>query len=118
MKNFLFLSFFIISACGQDSSVNHAKKDVAKSEDIVEIEPLTVTTPGTGIIPTSGMDFGSLAVGSKATQDLIISNTSASLAVVYSAADFDSTLIAPFTIKSNGCVGTLLARKKCTISFA
>lgn len=108
----------ILSSCSQPNSTSKTSEPTA-NEDIIDFGELSFSVPATGIpAAPQSMDFASIAFKQTGVQSILITNSSSSLNVTYSSQDFDSSLIAPFVITSNGCIGTIQPRKKCKIDFS
>jgi hypothetical protein len=112
MKFLILLALFAIGC----SKTNNPTKSVEITDEIIQFESLTINTSTTGLIPSAALDFASLAFHQSATQSLIISNKSSS-SLVIAAEDISSSMLPPFTITKNTCIGTIASRKSCVIDF-
>lgn len=110
----LVLFLTVLAGCSQSN--NSPQQQSILPDETIEFQAVSINTSASGVIPSASLDFASLAFQQSAKQSLIISNHS-SAPLVISAEDISSLMLAPFEISLNTCIGSIAARKKCTIEF-
>lgn len=104
----LLLSTTFLFSCSKHE-VNSSSSGLS---EIIELSEIKIDAEA-GVIPPTGLDFGSIEKGQIVQQEIVINSKNVSL--VISEEDIDSSTLSPFSIVSNTCIGTILKNRTCKI---